>query len=174
MMETIGTFGTYSLIILLCLVGFILSCLSLSGTWAVLLATGLAAWKNQPEFPGFGTLALFLVVCIAVELAEGMAGLWGVERRNGSKSAGWAAVGGGFGGMLLGGALIPIPILGSLLGMLLGCFGCAFLVEYAKIKQADHAAHVAIGAVLARIGVLILKVGATLAMILVLAIGLIL
>ncbi len=171
-MDTVGAFGTYSLIGLLCLAGFALSCLSLSGTWLVLLAAGLAAWQNWPEFPGIGTLVLFLVVCIAVELAEGMAGLWGVERRNGSKSAGWAAVGGGFLGMLLGGAFIPIPIVGSLLGMLLGCFGCAFLVEYAKIKKADHAAHVATGAILARIGVLVLKVGATLAMILVLAIGL--
>jgi len=172
-METVGALGIYSLIGLVCLAGFALSCLSLSGTWLVLLAAGVASWQCWPEFPGIGTLVLFLVLCIGVEVVEAVAGLWGVDRRNGSKAAGWAAVGGGFLGMFLGGAFIPVPIIGSLLGMLAGCFGCAFLVEYSKIKKADHAAHVATGAVLARIGVLFLKVGTTLAMILVLAIGLV-
>jgi uncharacterized protein YqgC (DUF456 family) len=171
-MDTLGTLGIFSLVGLICFAGFILSCLSLSGTWLVLLATGLASWQQWPEFPNIGTLVLFLVVCIAVEVADSFAGLWGVDKFNGTKATGWAAVGGGFLGMFLGGAFIPIPIIGSLVGMLAGCFGCAFLVEYSKIKKVNHATQVATGAVLARIGVLILKTGATLAMIFYLAIGL--
>jgi len=168
--QSVGLFGIYSLAGLLCLIGFVLSCLSLSGTWLVLAATGLVAWARWPEFPGIGTLVVFLLLCIGVELLEALAAAWGVQKRGGSKAAGWAALGGGFLGMILGG-FIPVPGVGNLLGMLIGSFGCAFLVEHAKMKKADHAAHVATGAVLARIGVVFLKVGATLAMTATLIIG---
>lgn len=168
--QALGTFGIYSLAALLCFLGFILSCLSLSGTWLVFGASILVAWKRWPDFPGLPVLVLFLVLCIGVEVAEALAGAWGVQRRGGSRAAGWAALGGGFIGMVLGG-FIPIPVIGSLIGMLAGSFGCAFLVEHARMKKADHAAHVATGAVLARVGVIFLKVGVTLAMAFILAIG---
>ncbi len=168
--QSVASFGIYSLAGLLCLAGFVLSCLSLSGTWLVLGATGLVAWARWPEFPGIGTLVVFLLLCIGVEAAEALAAAWGVQRRGGSKATGWAALGGGFLGMVLG-SFIPVPVIGNLLGMLAGSFGCAFLVEHARIKRADHAAHVATGAVLARLGIIFLKVGITLAMILTLAIG---
>ncbi len=171
--QSAGLFGIYALSGLLCLAGFILSCLSLSGTWLVLAASGLIAWARWPDFPGIGTLVIFLLLCIGVEVAEALAGTWGVQKRGGSKAAGWAALGGGFAGMMLGG-LIPLPVIGNLLGMLAGSFGCAFWVEHTKMKKADHAAHVATGAVLARLAVIFLKVGVTLAMILALAIGCIL
>ena len=159
----------YSLIGLLCLLGFILSCLSLSGTWLVLAATGLAAWFNGPEFPGTGTLISFLLLCIGVEVFEALAAAWGVQKRGGSKAAGWAALVGGLIGMVLGGAIVPV--VGNLLGMLAGSFGLAFWAEHARMKKADHAAHVAFGAVIARLGVIFLKVGITLAMVITLIIG---
>ena len=169
--QALGSFGIYSLTALLCFVGFVLSCLSLSGTWVVFGATLLVAWKRWPDFPGIGTLVVFLLICIIVEIVEAFAGAWGVQKRGGSKAAGWAALGGGLLGMLIGTIVIPIPVVGSLAGMIAGSFGCAFLVEHAKMKQADHAAHVAAGAVLARVGVIFLKVGMTLLMSLILAIG---
>jgi uncharacterized protein YqgC (DUF456 family) len=168
--QALGSLGIYSLAGLLCVAGFFLSCLSLSGTWLVLAAAGLVAWSRWPVFPGIGTLVVFLVLCIGVEVAEALAGAWGVQRRGGSKAAGWAALGGGFLGMLLGG-FIPVPIIGSLIGMVAGSFGCAFLVEHAKIKRTDHAAHVATGAVLARVAIIFLKIGVTLAMTFALALG---
>ncbi|MBT8046316.1 MAG: DUF456 family protein, partial [Pontiella sp.] len=74
-------------------------------------------------------------------------------------------------GMVLG-TFIPIPIFGNLIGMMLGSFGCAFLVEHSKMKKATHAAHVATGAVLARVGVIFIKVGVTVIMTFVLVLGL--
>ena len=168
--QALGSAGIYSIAGLLCLLGFFLSCLSLSGTWVVLGATGLVAWHRWPLFPGWPTLLVFLLLCIAVEIVEAVASAWGVQKRGGSKQAGWAAVAGGFLGMVFGGA-IPIPILGNLMGMLLGSFGLAFLVEHSRIKKAEHAAHVATGAVLARLAVIFIKVGVTIAMVAVLAIG---
>lgn len=162
----------YLLVGVLCLIGFILSCLSLSGTWLVLLAAGLTSWAQWPAFPGIGTLVFFLLLCIGVEVLEMLAASWGVQKRGGSKAAGWAALGGGFLGMIFGG-FIPIPLIGNLLGMMAGSFGGAFWVEHARMKKANHAAHVAFGAVLARLGVIFLKVGVTLSMILILTIGLV-
>jgi uncharacterized protein YqgC (DUF456 family) len=170
---TLGTFGIYTVAALLCLLGFVLSSLSLSGTWLVFGATLLVAWKRWPDFPGITTLAVFLLLCIGVEVAEALAGSWGVKRRGGSKAAGWAALCGGFIGMLCGGFLMPVPVIGNLVGMLAGSFGAAFLIEHAKMKRADHAAHVATGAVLARLAVIFLKIGITLLMGIVLTIGLI-
>lgn len=165
-----GAFFIYALASLICIGGLLISCLSLSGTWAILLATGLLAWVRWPEFPGIGTGVAFLLLCITVEILEALAGAWGVQKRGGSKAAGWAALGGGLLGMILG-SFIPIPLLGTLLGMLVGSFTCAFLVEHSKMKEANHAAHVAFGAVLARIGIIFLKIGVTLAMIATLLIG---
>lgn len=168
--QSLGSFGIYTLSGLLCLLGFALSCLSLSGTWLVLAATGIIAWARWPQFPGIGTLVIFVLLCIAVEVVEAIAGAWGVQRRGGSKATGVAALLGGFIGMIIGG-FIPIPIIGNLMGMLAGSFGLAFLVEHARMKKADHALHVATGAVLARLAVIFLKVGVTLVMIIALAVG---
>jgi len=170
--QTLGSLGVYSLALLLCLAGFVLSCISLSGTWLVFGAAIIIAWQRWPAFPGAATLAIFLVLCIAVEVAEALAGAWGVKRRGGSDATGWAALGGGLLGLVLGG-FIPVPIVGNLLGMLLGSFGCAFLVEHARMQKAEHAAHVAFGAVLARLGVIFIKIGVTITMTLILGIGLI-
>ena len=168
--QLMGRILIYSMAGLFCLTGIILSCLSLSGTWLVLAATGAVAWANWPEFPGIATLIVFLLLCIGTELLEAVASAWGVQKRGGSKAAGWAALAGGFLGMILG-SFIPIPIAGNLIGMFCGSFGCAYLVEHTKMKNADHAAHVATGAVLARIGIILLKVGITLAMTVTLIIG---
>lgn len=164
-----GAFLLYILAALLCLGGLLLSCISLSGTWLVLAAAGLISWLRRPDFPGLAVLILFLLLCIVVEVLETLAGTWGVQKRGGSKAAGWAALGGGLLGMILGGMVIPV--IGNLLGMLAGSFGFAYWVEHARMKKAAHAAHVAFGAVIARLSVVILKLGVTLAMIATLILG---
>jgi uncharacterized protein YqgC (DUF456 family) len=167
--QTFGEFWIYAVAVILCLGGVILSCLSLSGTWVVLLASALLMWIRWPGFPNVATVLIFLVLCIGVEVLEAFAGAWGVQKRGGSKAAGWAALGGGFLGMIFGGMIIPV--IGNLLGMLICSFGCAFWVEHNRMKQTSHAAHVAFGAVLARLGVIFIKVAFTLAMIITLIIG---
>jgi uncharacterized protein len=158
---------------LLCLIGFLLSCLSISGSWLVLAAGGLLCWMRWPEYPGLMTLAVLLAICILIEIMEAVASSWGVKKRGGSNAAGWGAMIGGLLGMFAGG-LIPIPVIGSLITMMIGSFAGAYLLEYRQMKKREHAAHVATGAVLARIAVIFIKAGSTLGMILILALGLIL
>jgi len=169
--QNVGSGFAYLVVWVLCGAGVVLSCLSISGTWLVVLAAALAAILSGPAFPGWWTVILFALLSAGCEAFESVAGVWGVTRRGGSGWAGFAAVVGGLLGMILGGVVIPIPVLGSLVGMLAGSFALAYVAERHRLKRADHAAHIARGAVVARIMVMLVKLGATLAMILWLAIG---
>lgn len=151
----------YALVALLCLAGLALSCLSLSGTWLVLLGAAVAMPLSGAPFPGWWTLLAFAGVAGAVEVLEAVAGAWGVQRRGGSGWAGLAAMVGGLAGLFLG-TFIPIPLIGSLLGMLAGSFLLAYAVERRRLNHGPRAAHIARGAVLARLLMIFLKVAVTL------------
>ncbi len=165
--------GEIVLWILICLsfvLALVLSCLSLSGTWLVALAAIGAILLRPGEFPGWATVMVFLLLSVAVELVEWFAGAWGVTRRGGSGWAGLAAIVGGTIG-LIAGTFIPVPIAGSLIGMLIGSFALTFAVEQYRLNHTGQAAHIARGAVIARVLVIFLKVVTTLGMIAFLAAG---
>lgn len=167
-----GVGVVYILIVVLCLAALILSCLSISGTWLVSLATIIAATLRGFSFPGWGIIILFLLLSGLVEFAEAMAGTWGVARRGGSKLAGFMALVGGLLGMIIGGLIPIIPIVSSLVGMMTGSFLLVFWVERKRLEDA-HAAHIARGAVIARVMIVLLKVVVTFGMIIFLLGGMI-
>ena len=157
----------------LCLGGLLLAVFSISGTWLVLgAAIGAALLTGPSEFPGWPVLLAFGAICAAVDIIEWFAAAWGVRRRGGSAAAGWMALLGSLGGAILGGMVVPV--LGSLVGMMLGSFALVYVTERRRLQRADQAAHVARGAVLAGISVLLLKVVATASLVLWLALGLLL
>lgn len=166
-LQLTGVGFLHLLIVVLCLVSVALSCVSLSGTWVVTLATVLATLRPGSAFPGWWMVLAFLVVSALVEGVEALAGTWGVKKRGGSGWAGAAALVGGLGGMVFGVGL-PVPVLGPLIGMMAGGFLLTFLVEHYRLKKASHAAHIAWGSVVARVLVIVVKVVVTLAMIAVL------
>jgi len=157
-----------ALTFLLCGIGLLLSSLAFSGTWLILLAALIT--KLSIGFPTLGTLIVFTLLCISTEALEALAGFLGVQKRGGSKRAGLAAILGGLLGAVIGSALFPI--LGTLIGMLLGSFGLAYAAEALVAKEHAEAAHIARGAVLARLGVMLLKTALTAVMSLWLLIGL--
>lgn len=157
------------LTVLLCLIGLLISTLTFSGTWLVLVAALIT--KLTIGIPTVGSLVVFALICIAVELIELLAGFLGVQKRGGSKLAGFAALIGGLVGAGVGTGIFPI--LGTFAGMLIGSFGAAFLVEWNRLKHHEQAAHIAWGTVWARLAVLFLKTTLTLGMSLWLLVGLI-
>ncbi|MDA1043876.1 MAG: DUF456 domain-containing protein [Verrucomicrobia bacterium] len=163
------TGATFSLILLLCLAGILMSMLSLSGSWLVVLAAVIATTLGR-SFPSLTVVLCFIAVAIILEIVECFAGAWGVTRRGGSRAGGVAAVVGSLAGLCLG-TFIPVPVIGSLLGMLLGGFGLVFMVEWNRLQRHGAAAHIAWGSVLARIAMIFLKVCATIGMSVVLIIG---
>ena len=165
----VGPWAGFILVWVLCLTGIVLSGLTFSGTWLVLGATALAAVLRD-GFPGWKTLLLYGVICFSVEAVEMLASAWGVKQRGGSSRAGFAAMAGGLVGLLVGSA-IPIPVVGSLLGLFSGCFLGAFTVEYMRLKEHGKALHIAWGAVSARVIMLCLKLVVTMGMTAGLALG---
>jgi uncharacterized protein len=149
-----------SIVFLCCLIGVIMCLLSLSGTWLVVLAA-VIAFVGKGEFPTWQVIFVYVAIAIALEVFEFFAGAWGVHRRGGSRTAGIAAVIGSFAGLCVGTVLIPVPVVGSMLGMLLGGFAFVFLVEWKRLKKGNSAAHIAWGSVFARIAVVFLKVFAS-------------
>jgi uncharacterized protein YqgC (DUF456 family) len=145
---------------LLCLTGLTLSLIGFSGTWAVFLAAVVT--KFSIGAPNTGTLVIFMLLCVVVELLEALAGFLGVQRRGGSKRAGFAAIVGGLVGAGMGSAFFPI--IGTFAGLLVGSFALAFLVEWVRLKHHAEAANIAIGALLARMVILFLKTVVTLFM----------
>lgn len=146
------------LILLLCVSGIVVSCFTFTGLWLI----GLAALLAQLFFgePSWWMVAGLLAASAFLEVLEWAASFLGIAKRGGSSAAGWAALGGSLVGMMLGG-FIPIPVLGSLVGLLAGGFLCAYGVERRRMER-GAAAHVARGAVWARLLVLLLKLGAAL------------
>lgn len=168
-----GSALAYGGIGLICLVGVAISCLGLSGTWLIVGATAIAALYRDGGFPNWWVLAVFIIFSALIELVEFLSSGWGVRRRGGSRLAGVAAVVGGILGIIVG-SLIPLPVIGPLFGMLAGSFGLAYLVEYRRLKIHQQASHIATGAVIARILVVLLKVAGSLGMTLILFLGMLL
>ncbi|MBL7076347.1 MAG: DUF456 domain-containing protein [Kiritimatiellae bacterium] len=160
---TLLAIGAIVIILLLCLAGTIMSCLALSGTWVIALAAAVAALIPGEQMPGWGLVGVFLLISAVVEGIEFLAGYWGVRKRDGSRLASIAALVGGLVGMLVG-ALIPPPFIGSLIGMIVVSFVLVYAVEHHRLKVASKAAHIAMGAVVSRVAVILLKVGTTLGM----------
>ena len=166
-----GLFLAWTACVLLCLGGLLLAVFSISGTWLVGIAALIAAALTGPDqFPAWPVLLGMFAVCAAVDVIEWFAAAWGVRRRGGSAAAGWMALLGSLGGAILGG--LVVPVLGSLIGMLAGSFALVYWTENRRLKHVEHAAHIATGAVLAGMSMLLLKVVATAALILWLAAGL--
>ncbi len=153
-------FLIFGLTLLLCIIGLILSSLAFSGTWVVLLAALIT--KLSVGFPNLGTFVVFTLLCIATEVFETLAGFLGVQKRGGSRLAGATAILGGLIGAVIGSAILPI--LGTFIGMLLGSFALAFLTERHRLGHDAQAAHIARGAVWARLGVMLFKTVLTAAM----------
>ena len=136
----------------LCVIGIFLSFMTFSGTWFLFIFAVIAMFQKA----SIEITALFLIICVLIEIFEFFAGKWGIEKRGGSKLAGWAAIA----GAILGTFLIPIPIIGTLIGS----FAFAYAVEYQRLKKVEHAAHIAFGSVIAKLVCTVMKIGATIAM----------
>jgi len=163
LLQQTGWWLIHGAAILLCFFGIFISLLSITGGWLVAVAAALLTWYRPDAQPGWSVVIALLVTCVLVEIADAVAGSLGISRRGGSAKAGWAALLGGLIGMVLGG-FIPIPIVGSLIGMCAGSFAFAFWVERNRLQHDAQAAHIAWGAVWARLGVMVIKTVAALGM----------
>lgn len=132
-----------TLLVVVNLVWLLLVLFLLPGNWLMVATTALVAWW-QWEARMFSVPVLVVIVVVATsgEVVEFFAGMAGSKRAGGSRWGSAGALLGAILGALLGTALIPIPILGSLLGLGGGaCLGACGL-ELLGGKKMDKAARI--------------------------------
>lgn len=129
---------------LFCLMGVLLTAVRLPGTW-LLLATAVAyGWWTGWERIGTTTILILTGMAVVGEVVEILASVVSARRAGATKQAAWGALIGGFVGMLFLSFLVPIPLIGSMVGAVVGCFGGALIAELAMKKNLTHGAKVGV------------------------------
>lgn len=132
-------------ILLLLLVGWVMTLLSLPGTWLILVGAAAYAYFVPGDWRiaiSWMLVAILLGLAIIGELLESLAVAVGAGKAGGSKRAAVLALVGSIAGGVLGGILgVPVPVFGPLIALLIGAsFGAmagAMLGEYWKGRSAD-------------------------------------
>jgi uncharacterized protein YqgC (DUF456 family) len=136
----------YILLLILMLTGLFLNILGLPGLWLIVLSYIVYAWVTGWNiYVGLPSIIALLLLALAAELVEFLAGAAGSHAAGGRKRGMLGAIVGGIIGGIVGTGVIPIPIVGTIVGACAGAFIGAFALEYAD-KDADHAMRVGIGA----------------------------
>lgn len=110
--------GLLLLLILVLVVGWCLTMLSMPGNWVMVAVVGLFAWLSPASGPNIGWPVFFVLVGLAVvaELLELAASALGASRAGGSRRGAVLAILGSMIGAIVGAAVgLPIPIVGSLI-----------------------------------------------------------
>lgn len=144
------------------LLSLILLFIGLPGNWVIVIIT--AAWTFFTDSPAMNwqVMLVMLVLALAGEVAEFLAGHFGTKRFGGTSKG---SLGGIIGGLV--GGILCAPIffgLGALLGALAGGFIGCFLFEKMYGMGMGGSAKSALGATIGRFGGFIMKlaVGVTL------------
>lgn len=114
---------------LLCMIACALTAVRLPGTWAVLTIAVVYSWLNDWTRVGPLILAILLGLCVVGEIIELLSSAVLARRAGSSRQAAWAGLLGGLVGMFV--FTIPVPVLGTVFGALLGCFTGAAIAELA-------------------------------------------
>ena len=142
-----------TLLILLNTVWLTTVVLGLPGTWLIVASTVLLAWWHWPEPAGgqtgmfsIATLVAIVVIAALAELAEILAGIAGSKKSGGTRWGSLGAIVGGVLGAIAGTVMIPIPLLGSLVGACGGAAIVAWGFELAGGKRVHESARIGLGA----------------------------
>jgi len=147
-------------------VGLALDLLGLFGNWIILAAIGLAWLATGFEHFGGMTLPILLGLAVLGEILEALASGVGASRFGGSRGSIGAALVGCILGAMAGSPLLPV--VGTLIGAIAGAFVAASLYEYLmRDRTVREAMYVGVGAALGKVGGVVMKLAAGIAMLVV-------
>lgn len=138
--------------LLIMLAGLVMIPFGLPGLWLMIGVVGYGAFIGSVSWWIVAILVLFGLVAEALEfLAVKLVS----ERYGGSRRAFWAAIAGGIGGAFIG---TPVPVLGSVIGAILGTFAGAALMTMHEQRRIAPAMRVGTGAAIGRVAATAIKV----------------
>ncbi|QOV88080.1 DUF456 domain-containing protein [Humisphaera borealis] len=135
----------YAILALLLICGLVLNVLTLPGNWLILLCAFLYGWVTGWAYVGLYTMIALLVLATVGEVVEFLAAGRATSKIGGSRWGSVGAIVGGLAGAIFLTGLIPIPVVGTLIGVLAGTFLGATLGEWIAGKKVYHT--IVIGAV---------------------------
>jgi len=141
------------------LVALFLNLLGLFGNWLLIGTLGLAWWLSGfVHFGPWWVFLIYLALAILGEVLETAVSGYGARKFGGSPGAMVAALVGCFVGLIVGTPLIPIPIVGSLIGACIGGFCFAAVYDYIQHERSAYdAAWIGMGAAVGKVGGLFAK-----------------
>src|SRR5262249_29018829 len=116
-----------ALLVVGCLVGLVISVFQLPGSWLILLTALGYGWHEGFHQMTWRVLAALAAMALAGELIELFPTMMMARRAGASRRAGWAALAGGFIGMIM--FSLPMPVIGTIAGGVIGCFAGALAAE---------------------------------------------
>lgn len=119
---------TIVVLLLSCTLGLIMTAVRLPGTWLIVLTAVGYGWFTEWERVSVPTLILLAAAATVGEIVEFVASVVTATRAGASRQAAWGGLVGGMAGMIL--FSIPVPILGTVVGAILGCFAGAAITEF--------------------------------------------
>ena len=158
MLEVLGLV----LFFLVMAVGVLVIVFGLPGCWIILADALVYALLTDLEKITWVVLAALLLMALAGEGVELLVNVYGAKRYGASRRA----IIGAIGGAILG-AVLMSPLLflvGAVLGAFVGAFTGAFLVEFLSERNAGRALRSGWGAFLGKMGGMLAKGGAAVAM----------
>src|SRR4051812_24777150 len=106
----------YILLIIFAVAGLFINILGLPGLWVLVLATVAYAWGTHWSYVGLWTLVTLVVLGLIAELLEFLAGAAGAKKAGGARRSMWGAVLGALLGGFFLSFIVPIPIVGTIVG----------------------------------------------------------
>lgn len=120
---------TKVLLPLLGVVGPVLALMGLPGTWLLLAVAGIAEWITDERLFSTVTIVGTIAVACAGEAWEFLSSSVRARRAGARRRGAAGALLGGIAGAILGTVLIPVPLIGTLVGGGLGAFTASTLLE---------------------------------------------
>lgn len=105
-----------------------LTLMTLPGVWLI-VASGLGCRLWQPDLFSIWTFGIAIGLAVLAEIAELLSSAAGTSKAGGGKAAAASSVVGAIVGAIAGTFLIPIPIIGTIAGGVIGAGLAAMLAE---------------------------------------------
>ncbi|MDD5328136.1 MAG: DUF456 domain-containing protein [Phycisphaerae bacterium] len=120
---------------------------ALPGNWLIIITTALFAWWHADEnmFSVY-TLIIITILAILGELVEFLGGVTGAKKAGAGFRGSLGAIIGAVTGAIIGTFLIPIPLLGTLLGSCAGAAILACLFEVTGGRKLEDTVQLGFGA----------------------------
>jgi uncharacterized protein YqgC (DUF456 family) len=145
----------YILLLLLTVAGLLLVLLTLPGLWLITAAAGVYALLTHGIHLGFKSLLTLLILSLIGEVLEISAGSAAAKQAGGSRKAMIGGIVGGILGGIIGSFFLPIVL--SIVGVCLGSFVGASILEMFGNQNAVQSIRVGWGAAKGRFQGMILK-----------------